>query len=706
MKKRVTKNLRKSLSVIVSAFVLAIGGACLLAFGGNEVQAEGAIIESSDGRYIAVPVEQVQESNNIPVYSGYLFAGWMKENDNGALKVISSKNNAKYAKFVPEELLTIKAQTTQSAVPNIEGAEDGNKYAGKYVFRFVSSVESLNYYSVGYEVVAKDGTTYTNTADAVCHRIDSTTNGAEYTYSPKVINVESEYFITAKFPVDPGENNKNLNDLYTVRAFWKTLDGTMVYGAPRKLSVSDCLATTTTLNMSFVSESTDNIDEATVLAVTYDEGKSAQASVIGVDDTTKTVHVRVTVDRSTLHSVTEFAFSTSEGTALGNVTYRNLDTKYTGDQTADTTWYDADETEYVIATSADLYGLANIVNGTATDITADAFAAKTIYVVSDIVVNKNLSYEVNTTTGATESVTGNEYDWTQIGTNSAFAGTFEGNMHTISGIYARATEMTFGLFKETAKGSSIQNLKLTNSYFYNTYTGSDAHCTGSIVGRCAGNLVNIYSNAYVASKYFAGGIIGQILTDSNDTLYKQYIQKCWFAGDVYATVNGKSYRHGGIVGDIAGGNIAMENCLNTGTIYCNASTIKGGLCGRVANNTGYTVDLTMKESLNCGMITNPYSGTNAKHTGRVIGSLNVASKTDSNTTVEISSVYATKACLQDSIETTTYPGCGYKHSNVKGTLDITIVTELDLNTWNFDTSIWGIATDGTPMLNMTPVVTE
>ena len=697
MKKRVTKNLRKSLSVVVSAFVLAIGWACFVAFGGNEVQAEGTIIESSDGRYIAVPVEQVQELEGTPVHVGYLFAGWMKENDNGALKVISSKNNATYAKFVPEELLTIKAQTTQSAVPHIEGAKDGNKYEGKYVFRFVSSVESLNYYSVGYEVVAEDGTIYTNTADAVCHRIDSTTNGAEYTYSPKVVDVESEYFITAKFPVAPGENNENLDDLYTVRAFWKTFDGTMVYGAPRKLSVSDGLAATTTLNVSFVSESTTNIDETTVLTVTYDGGKSAQANVFGVDSTTKTVHVRVALDKSTLHSVTEFAFSTSEGTALGNVTYRNLDTKYTGDQTADTTWYDADETEYVIATSADLYGLANVVNGEG--ITSDSFENKTIYVVSDIEVNRGLNITVNTTTTASTNgnatVTGKEFDWTPIGKTTAFAGTFDGNMHTISGIYSNGTEDNLGLFATTEKGSAIQNLKLINSYFYNSMTN-----TGSIVGQCAGSLVNIYSDAYVASNTYGGGLIGQILTSSADTFN---IKQCWFDGSV-KVVSG--YRHGGIVGNITGGKIVMQDCLNTGSIYCSSKTIKGGLCGGVANGSGYTVNLTMRNSLNCGMITNPNTTATAKHTGRVIGTLN----TDGNsktTTVDISSVYATRACLQDSIETTTYPGCGYMHSNVGCTqMDITLVTEMDLDTWNFDTSIWGIADDGTPMLHMTPVVTE
>ena len=66
------------------------------------------------------------------------------------------------------------------------------------VIRFVSSVESLDYKEVGFEVTPAGGTTKTYTTKVVYERIESTTEGVEYTFSPKVVDVDSEYFFTGK----------------------------------------------------------------------------------------------------------------------------------------------------------------------------------------------------------------------------------------------------------------------------------------------------------------------------------------------------------------------------------------------------------------------------------------------------------------------------------------------------------------------------
>ena len=449
-------------------------------------------------------------------------------------------------------------------------------------------------------------------------------------------------------------------------------------------------------------KSTEDQTKYADINVTYN-GTSTTAEVISVkvdENGGQTVHVNVkNVDRTALPSVTEFVFG-----EYGISTFRNLYTTYTETtvdevttDTADTSWYNTTDDEFVIATSADIYGLAKIVNGTATDITADTFANKTIYVVSDIEVNKDLSITITESTtvatNGTATVTGNDFGWTPIGKTTAFAGTFEGNMHTISGIYANASEVGLGLFAATVKGSTIQNLKLKNSYFYNSYESTETNGTGSIVGQCAGNLVNIYSNAYVRGYNYSGGIIGEILTSSD---YLLTIKQCWYDGNVKAG----AYRHGGIVGRIAGGKIVMEDCLNTGNIYCSSKTFKGGLCGSVQHDTDYTIDLTMRNSLNCGLIKDYVSNTNASkvRAGRIVGAIDGAS-----TTVVIGNVYATEECYLGTEPTS---GCGYKTTKPSCEMSVTIVTEIDLQTWGFDTSIWGLADDGTPMLNMTPVATK
>ena len=719
MKNREKRNFWKSLSAIMFAFVLLIMGACFISFDGNEVQAEGTIVMSTDGRYGVIPVgDVVKGTDDIPVYDNYLFAGWMEQSGD-TYKVVSSKSKATHAKFVPEELLTIKAQSTQDVVNEVENSADGNKYAGKYVLRLVSSVESLDYYSVGFEVVDKEGTIYTNTTDDVCYRIDSTTQGAEYTFSPKVMDVESEYFITAKFPVEPDK----INDLYTVRAFWTTKDGTRVYGVPRCFAVSDGLKTSTTLNVSFVSD--NEVTENQSLSVAYDADNDNEtpdvqktAIVIGYDETTKTAHTRITFDseddKASLKSVTQFNFSTAgeETVPLGSAAYRNLYTKYTETtvddvttNTADTSWYNTTDDEFVIATSADLYGLANIVNaGT------DTFESNTIYLVSDIEVNKGTAttdgWKTSYTVDGKEHTDGTSYEWVAISScdtegksTYAFNGTFDGQGHEISGVYAEVEQAGLGLFAATAEGSAIKNLKLVNSYFKNSSTYS---YTGSIVGQCAGNLENVYSNAYVEAIVFSGGLIGSIYANSKNS--EVQLDKCWFAGEL----NVQGNQQGGIVGRIWNGEITMTDCLNTGNINCNNRNFIGGLCGyllyddRTDDGIANTaITLKMERCLNYGKVDN----TKKTSIGSIVGSLGKGASGS------IENVYATQEsyskqvgadrkeislnylCVEEKYITLSETTDG---DSIKNTL-----SNLDFNTiWAIDANI------GTPILKWTTLVTE
>ena len=72
------------------------------------------------------------------------------------------------------------------------------------VIRFVTSVDSLEYSSVGFEVTPKGEATKTYTTKTVYERIESTTEGTEYKFSPKVVDTSSEYFVTAKLRATAG----------------------------------------------------------------------------------------------------------------------------------------------------------------------------------------------------------------------------------------------------------------------------------------------------------------------------------------------------------------------------------------------------------------------------------------------------------------------------------------------------------------------
>ena len=99
------------------------------------------------------------------------------------------------------------------------------------VIRFTSSVEDLNYSAVGFEVTPEGGTTKVYTTQTVFERINSTTSGVEYTFSPKVVDVDSEYFFTAKLQAE-----ENVD--YKVRAFGIPTGTTEpVYGEMRCVGV-------------------------------------------------------------------------------------------------------------------------------------------------------------------------------------------------------------------------------------------------------------------------------------------------------------------------------------------------------------------------------------------------------------------------------------------------------------------------------------
>ena len=253
------------------------------------------------------------------------------------------------------------------------------------------------------------------------------------------------------------------------------------------------------------------------------------------------------------------------------------------DKMTDNSWYDASKTEYVLKDAADLYGFAELSKET-------DFKGKTVKLGANIAVNKDMSQPV--------------YAWTQIGsTSKPFAGTFDGDMHSISGVYLKTDSRFGGLFAETAKTAVIKNVSLLDSYL--EASGSD---TGSIVGRGEGGTFDtIYSNAAVLSAGArVGGLFGQLHGNS------VAINNCWFDGTVTATGNSISARDtGGILGLYAAKTGSMTNCLNTGVVDATAYTynqktdgtslivpVAGGLIGHIWEN----VHVALEHSLNAGTV--------------------------------------------------------------------------------------------------------
>lgn len=516
-----------------------------------------------------------------------------------------------------DDSLNIKCQVTQGVVTHTSI----DKYRGNYVIRFVSAVKDYTAYDeIGFKVL-EDGqdTSKKAVVKTVFKRIESTTGSTDteretYTFSPKVINTDAEYFITAKLPVAPAKTAVK----YTVWAYG-IKDGVEVTGPTRCVSVEDGLKSCKTINMSF--ENTSSVDLTQVTSLTVNDTYTAE--VIGLND--KTVHVRISGVPTPLKSATSFTFKNGD-TEVGSGIFRYLYTKYTGDGVGDDTWYQLYKNtadEFVIATSADLYGLAKLVNTDHVN-----FSLQKVYLVSDIDVNEeNLvtdstdvtNYKkwckVDATTGSKSYSTAPTYSWTPIGHRSggtyySFEGSFDGQMHAISGIYCDMTKVTAftdtrygGLFGPiTNANTKIKNFKLMDSYF--TSNNSDF---GSITGYGAGTYEKIYSNAIVeAYRERLGGLVGSVFVTGFS------MNECWFDGTVKNTnVNTTDRRGtGGLIGKSFTGVTTITNCLNTGTVdassyvaqasstNANVVPMVAGFIGEVGSGTTANISY----SLNAGDI--------------------------------------------------------------------------------------------------------
>ena len=250
-------------------------------------------------------------------------------------------------------------------------------------------------------------------------------------------------------------------------------------------------------------------------------------------------------------------------------TGENLNTS--GIVQANTNWYNAGKDEYVISTLEELYGLVKLSLN-------DDFKGKKVKLASDITVNSG--------NAADWAVTSPADMWVPIGTTEVpFAGTFDGQGHTISGIYLKTIGQNSGLFGTTAAGSRIKDLKLTNSYF--EFNGKGNAYVASIAGDNGGTIHTVYSDAIVKSSgNYNGGIVGKLATDG------ARVVNTWFNGQVDLGINAGLYA-GGIVGSTSvEGTVYINNCLNSGTLKAVVkvgNSLKtsgvGGICGYVYQGT-------------------------------------------------------------------------------------------------------------------------
>lgn len=334
----------------------------------------------------------------------------------------------------------------------------------------------------------------------------------------------------------------------------------------------------------------------------------------------------------------------------------------TGDKTFYAKWFEiaipqADEQgTYLISNAAELYGFSAITNGTHGQ-------------TQNVYANARLTADITVNEGVLDNdvlVPGKFFmEWDPIGKYSYYQAMFDGNGHTISGLYyngdgyAALIGKLYNYDRDHPVG--VKDLTIADSYFKTSGYGSYA-ASVCAYAYCEVEFSNLTSYAQVVSNnYYAAGIVayydyaytsidgcvnygkvegggntggicgyfcpysGNTLGILNSTNYGEVSGDSSVGGVLgygdkesfvtgctnYGTVNVEEY---GYTGGIAGYVCSADNCHNYGSVTTNGSNV-GGVIGYVNGNSTTHVTLCS----NHGDIETGNSG----HVGGVVGYMSV-----------------------------------------------------------------------------------
>ncbi len=232
------------------------------------------------------------------------------------------------------------------------------------------------------------------------------------------------------------------------------------------------------------------------------------------------------------------------------------------------------ENPFQIGTVGELYWFAGLVNGDASVCTGDVSQKGDACAVltKDIIVNEGVFDE----NGNLSSNTSDFTSWKPISPEVNYSGTFDGDNHTISGLYYNVTssdtKVDAGLFGRNA--GTIKNVSVKGSYFKLNFGGE--YCLfGILCGFNAGTIENFYNESAitltgtVGSQAYFGGICG-------DNGLNGIIKDCNNVGKVSSEASSTpGINVGGVCGINSSGTI--ENSSNTGEVSGTYNV--GGVCG-------------------------------------------------------------------------------------------------------------------------------
>ena len=208
--------------------------------------------------------------------------------------------------------------------------------------------------------------------------------------------------------------------------------------------------------------------------------------------------------------------------------------------TPDTSWYKEGTKTYTLTTADQFMGINQLRKDSAGAIT---FEGVTIKLGTDIIINEGTLDEIRAKGSENNSI---------IATNSAyeFRGIFDGQGHSISGVYMSSAYSYRAIFGGVGGSAQIKNFVLENSYFV------------------------------VSDKPYFGTIIGRI----NDASASVSLKDITVADTVLIEQGAVAVKNvGGFVGSISQGKLTVSNCHFNGVIYLPDSEHVAGFVGHATD---------------------------------------------------------------------------------------------------------------------------
>ena len=204
--------------------------------------------------------------------------------------------------------------------------------------------------------------------------------------------------------------------------------------------------------------------------------------------------------------------------------------------------YNEESEKYEISNAGQLYWFAEQVNSGNASVNA--------VLTTDIVVNEGNLATYDGTSPNTWMT------WTPIGNGASrrvYSGIFDGQGHTISGLYVNSNDNYIGLFGVVMSGSNIKNIGVINSYF----KGNDF--VGGIAGTVneSSFVQNCYSINTISGNDYIGGICGAFGSNNTD------IKKCYAVCNIHPSE--KATHVGGVIA--SGEYVNISDCYYDSDIF-------------------------------------------------------------------------------------------------------------------------------------------